>query len=650
MRSLEILDISKNRIKRLPDSIANLSSLKVLALQRNAIESLPLCLADMTLLCVLKFEGNPVEEQIQHILRQQFGDAIGDGRENESVDVTTTILIKQFLRSQSPASAWTSSPKSGNAPGKYSEVARGAPKRDRGVRFPVKVNGTETIVSPRPSLSALPHRSTTSQNNIGLRSLETRQATVGDNRKYSQSVSEMSWPHEKNRNYSHPQHDKPKLSSSAAASQDWRTPSSFDKPVQCTLDFGFSEAMAANTRTRCVPQQGGLSVEELRAILPPKPNPANPTDSLMEVYRTVFFSVYQLHWLVHLLVTLLGNSADGNPSIQALMCDADSYLSTLGRLIEHESQIDRGNLQTESVAYKMQLTCLGFTKTYSAVCLKVASNAGLLVDTGDARYIRHLLSLLHSSVVGLRCAFDKKTPRQNSTMDTMMPKRQPTSIRKEKRRVVHQELAVPQYLEQRRTKKASPIMPAMISLDTSACMKADAIRGSRPSKLDPDLLQFYHIIEKSSSLVLNTLPDLYKQYLTGLIQAELNQVPLLTAKAWRLVVCACERTIQSAEALQGITSAASYMASNSRSPPWDLCYAFAVAWADLGAQFQQTEKFLRLSAETKSKLRQIQVHVKKLMNCMLAMSPNTPLHQPMGSLSTTQQAALGPISRATLVG
>lgn len=170
--------------------------------------------------------------------------------------------------------------------------------------------------------------------------------------------------------------------------------------------------------------------------------------------------------------------------------------------------------------------------------------------------------------------------------------------------------------------------------------------------MDPDLLQFYHIIEKSSSLVLSTLPDLYKQYLTGLIQAELNQVPLLTAKAWRLVVRACERTIQLAEALQGITSAASYMTSNSRSPPWDLCYAFAVAWADLGAPFQQTEKFLRLSAETKSKLRHIQVHVKKLMNCMLTMSPNTPLHlhQPMGSLPTTQQAALGPISRATLVG
>lgn len=485
MHTLEILDISKNRLKRLPDNIAKLSSLKVLALQRNAIGSLPLCLADMTRLRVLKLEGNPVEELIQHTLGQQFGDAIGAGRENESVDVTTTVLIKQFLRSQSPASAWASSPKLGNASGKDSEISRGAPKRDRGVRFPVKVNGTDAIVLPRPSLSAWSHRSTTSQNSISLRSLETRQSTVGDNRKYSQSISDMSWPREKNRNYSHPHHDKPKLSSSAAASQDWSATSSFDKPVQCILDFGFSEAMAANKRTRCATQQGGLSVEELRAILPPKPSPSNPIDSLMEVYRTVFFCVYQLHWLVHLLVTLLGNSADGNPSIQALMCDADSYLRTLGRLIEHESQIDRGKVQTETVAYNMQLTCSGFTKTYSAICLKIANNADLLVDTGDARYIRHFLSLLHTSVIGLRCAFDNKTPRQNSTMDTMMPKRQPTSIRKEKRRVVHQELAVPQYLDQRRTKKASPIVPAMISLDASASMKANATRGFVPIEIGP---------------------------------------------------------------------------------------------------------------------------------------------------------------------
>jgi Leucine-rich repeat (LRR) protein len=60
IESLEILDLSRNRIKVLPEEIGNLTSLKVLAISRNKIERLPIRLCELSRLQLLKFDDNPL--------------------------------------------------------------------------------------------------------------------------------------------------------------------------------------------------------------------------------------------------------------------------------------------------------------------------------------------------------------------------------------------------------------------------------------------------------------------------------------------------------------------------------------------------------------------------------------------------------------
>jgi Leucine-rich repeat (LRR) protein len=91
--SLEILDLSRNKLRTIPDEIRNLSSLKVLSLDRNRIERLPVCLGEMNTLVVLKVEDNP-------LVFPPIDLCVGDERQarGNKKYVHLTIRIKEFLR------------------------------------------------------------------------------------------------------------------------------------------------------------------------------------------------------------------------------------------------------------------------------------------------------------------------------------------------------------------------------------------------------------------------------------------------------------------------------------------------------------------------------------------------------------------------
>jgi hypothetical protein len=143
MTSLEILDVSRNRIRSIPPRIANLTSLKVLAIAKNKIEELPVCLGDINSLQVLKLDGNPLVFPPPEVCTIKDG-APSPANENERDSVIAT-QVKRFMRLQaskerqrldaerlrvesSGDESWTES---------NPETPRPS-KRANGVRFPVR--------------------------------------------------------------------------------------------------------------------------------------------------------------------------------------------------------------------------------------------------------------------------------------------------------------------------------------------------------------------------------------------------------------------------------------------------------------------------------------------------------------------------------
>jgi hypothetical protein len=166
MTSLEILDVSRNRIRSIPPKIANLTSLKVLAIAKNKIEELPVCLGDINSLQVLKLDGNPLVFPPPDVCTIKEG-APSPANENERDSVIAT-QVKRFMRQQaskerqrvemerlriesSGDESWTES---------NPETPRPS-KRANGVRFPVRpsvgnIDGFPNGTAESPGLPAPP--------------------------------------------------------------------------------------------------------------------------------------------------------------------------------------------------------------------------------------------------------------------------------------------------------------------------------------------------------------------------------------------------------------------------------------------------------------------------------------------------------------
>jgi Leucine-rich repeat (LRR) protein len=97
LSSLEILDISKNKIISIPEGIKNMTSLKFLAVARNRITRLPLALGDMTSLSKLKYDDNPIcfppPEALQAAANNVLNSSIDAEKEKD-----VCFQVKRFLK------------------------------------------------------------------------------------------------------------------------------------------------------------------------------------------------------------------------------------------------------------------------------------------------------------------------------------------------------------------------------------------------------------------------------------------------------------------------------------------------------------------------------------------------------------------------
>ena len=97
---LEILDLSRNKISRIPDEVRKLTSLRVFSIMQNRLDDLPAGLADMNKLQILKVAGNPLRWPLRKVLENTEAEMAPSGMTDNEKEVAVTAELKIFLKNR----------------------------------------------------------------------------------------------------------------------------------------------------------------------------------------------------------------------------------------------------------------------------------------------------------------------------------------------------------------------------------------------------------------------------------------------------------------------------------------------------------------------------------------------------------------------
>lgn len=715
LRSLEILDLGRNKLRMLPPDIVKLSSLKVFALQKNQISELPLCLADMPSLQMLKLDGNPIRFPPPEILQIQASSPPNEGflMESEVTEVTVTAHIKKILRQKAAAM-------NGRAEVDLSveeshegmETPRPPPAQIKRVisgRFPIKVNGTDVpdmrspniAVARPPPIPSRSHYRGLSQQATATRRPGVMPLTIGSVNERTRSNSET-------------------VLQSGKGERSERSESRFRrmgivsrKPSELgTLDEGqannrFSHyrglshgsAMQGNgaggsVNSPASPADPGFQrpvyVRRL-SILPEKRPESKMLDPLLEAAKGILYSIFQLHPMIQMLLSLTNDGTNKRSSLEIVFYNTNAHVEELELELQKYDPVD------EDVAIRenenVHRACLTLVHAYSHVCSLLASNVDLFIDTGDPRYIRTLLTQLYNSIMELRVSCAQLAPddghRRAATRaslgGTLLPRSRENSAtptverpgfgRGRSGNTVYNPInlrvatdvpgAMPYVNGTSRTLTFTSATPrsgeSFVSTSTGRAM------GDFPDE-DRIFEKIFLSLQRSTELVMRTLPSLLAQLNGALRNAQAQRREEHILQSWRLLIVKCTHSIQQSEMLKNKLSSIKLKEPGIRTQSsfWTLCNGFIDAWYELINKMKDFVKVVQIPMDTRPRLRPIQQSMKETWDLMCTspwsyhtrqltlhdsgiLSPYgagaaTPVPMPM----TPQSAALGPAVQATV--
>ncbi|KXJ97195.1 RAM signaling pathway protein [Microdochium bolleyi] len=719
LRSLEILDLGRNRIRVLPPEIAKLTSLKVLAVQRNRIEELPLCLADMVSLQVLKLDGNNITFPPKEVFQFQAASPPNDGqsKESEVTELAMTAHIKRYLRQRSQSiHEKEREAESGDDFLDPGEPPRAPLKRVVSGRFPVKVSGSEgserlTVSNGRQPMSqARLHSRGLSQQSTTIRRPGVMPLTIGN-------------PHERLRSNSETMFQTPKLD---RPSERQRRMAMASKRAN---DLGTLDETQANNRFSHYrglshgssmtgqhnPVNGG-SISNLNSpadpllqrpyyvrrlsVLPEQRRESKMFDPIIESAKGILYSIFQIHPMIQLFTRLTGDGTARRSSLEIVFYNTNMHVEELEAEIQkHEDATERG-IQAPRENENIQRAVLTLVNAYSHICSLLVNNMDSIVDNGDPRYIRTMMMLLYNSIMELRVTANE------ATIGLSLRESKDRAIAQgfgETIRPIHRESAsatptadrpsggprsrtgtLVQHPSNLRVATDVPVphvhlngrLPAMASATPRSGESFASIDSRFAADFSGEERVFDKIflsLQRSTDLVMRTLPNFSVQFNSARVKAESERQPDHIVQCWRGLAVKCTVAIRETEMLKNRLSRIKLKEPGIRTDPgfWTLCKSFIDAWAEYGAKLKSSMDLVQLSPDIRSRLRPIQVGVKETNQLIMASPwanlfrqagsyadhPNmyspvsntsamamTPVQMPM----TPQSAALGPAVQATV--
>lgn len=510
-----------------------------------------------------------------------------------------------------------------------------APNRSRFGRFPVRTRDNDRrqeSVSANASGHSPPGR-------VILRSPDVVPLKLGDVKRRSQSTSDASWSSRQSHRH--------------AVILGRRPPHHED--TQSPDDGMFSHQVPAQQAAIPGPfaTTGGQNSADLLLLLPIQRVQSQPAGHPLRIAQTVFMSVYRVHWLIQALASLMEYKSD----FQQEIGDATHRVEELAQAIRIYKIASGQNMPHMLESTNLERACSAVLGSYAIICSHITRLSDYLVDNGDAQGISSLISLLHSSVMGLRAGLLEHMPASDDVDLTMKPRGTVSDG------LYHSEGPSglpPTVHDSLRSHTAGRADIQARSASPSSVVASESLRTSSAAdhRNDPDE-QFSSSVVDCCKLVLDVLPGFNARTSMKLKEAEQRNLSDNIVQACKSLHASCFNVIQQAASLEKTILQSPSLEYGGHLPRQvsDMCYSFIDSWIALGTQLQASQGIVRIPLETRKSLNVIQRSVKDItskMNGVTYISATRSVRSERSSPSpsptpmTPLKASLGPAAQAIL--
>jgi hypothetical protein len=438
---LQILDISRNKLSRVPEEIKNMKALRVMSIMHNSIESVPLVIGSIENLHIFKIGGNPLNKALQSILDESdasppAGSSTNDDNERSAL---LTHKIKEYLRSE--AARLESGDESrlvkrcsfsmSFSPG-YSDLNESSEspldtprplRRNTSSRFPVipATSGSESAPDPKsPGLFKLSgqarlHNRTGSSQNFGFHGALRRPAIaplmMRNDRYRSNSESVLqATQNMRARRMGVVTKRTPELKTVAETRSNRNSfhfrgmshASVLRDKSSSALGNGLKGGASNPTSPIDIDRVQGRRIRPLSSV-PEIRDETGPGDGIVEGAKSLLYSLYQLHAQLGSLLAVIPESASKRASLERVYENASTHLARLDLEIRmHDTDSDQPRRRKGHPTRKVKSACQTCIDAYEQVGLLYVDNVTQLTERGDRRYLRTLMSLTFGSAREVR--------------------------------------------------------------------------------------------------------------------------------------------------------------------------------------------------------------------------------------------------------